>query len=227
MSADKQRVTPAVVCAGGCAVLALPVLLPVLLAFSPLLLIAGLIWLIWRKLSIASNQKAVALSSSKYPPKVPEQVCIAVTICTLHQQAQLSHLHHAPRLCSCCQVDAAPRQPVPTRSSAPSSDPTTARSTPLAQSPSSAKPAATTSSTDPRITSLNASAKADTKDNSDATSAVPAKAPIQREGTQQAAAPATGSAALLARIRSALCHLLKSKQPASQGCNAPDQCSKA
>lgn len=79
-SADQQRMTPAVLCAGGCGLLALPVLLPVLLAISPFLLFAGLIWLVWRQLLIPSKRKAVDLSIKKQPPKVPEQVRFAVKV---------------------------------------------------------------------------------------------------------------------------------------------------
>ena len=78
-SAEQQRVSPASLCAGACALLALPVLLPALLAISPLLLLAGLIWLVWRPTSIPPSRKAVELSSQEKPPKVPEQVSLAIT----------------------------------------------------------------------------------------------------------------------------------------------------
>lgn len=215
-SADQQSVSPAILCAGACALLALPVLLPVLLAISPLLLLVGLIWLVWRPTSIPSSRKAVDLSSNEQPTKMLEQVSLAIPIYKQYQQAQLMLCHHAIRICSGCQVDAAARLSVPDSTSVPnsvaSSESTIARATPSAQPASSAIPVTAASSNERKTASLSALATANSKGNSNAASVVPAKTPTKHEGMQQPAAPATGSAALLARIRFALCLLLMLKQ---------------
>lgn len=112
----------------------------------------------------------------------------------------------------CCQVQDAEKLSV---THAEPINGTTPRSTPLAQPASSAEPVKAASSNDQRNASsvmpnqagtsarLTTPAKPQSNGNEHASSDGPAEALIKPEATQQEAAPATGSAALLARIRSA------------------------
>ena len=89
-SGDQQRVSPAMLCAGACALLASPVLLPMLVALSPLLFFAGLIWFVWAQIATSPSRKNEDLSSNRQPLKSPKQVRLLQYHHTKQQQAELS-----------------------------------------------------------------------------------------------------------------------------------------
>ena len=75
VSTDHQRLNAGSLCAAGCALLALPVLIPLLLVISPILLFLALIWYVWAHSQNIASEKTASASQRV----TPEQVCLAAT----------------------------------------------------------------------------------------------------------------------------------------------------
>ena len=179
-SVDRQLFSLTNVCAGACALLALPVLVPVLFALSPILFLAGLIWVALRKRKNSSIEKFAdpPLKPSELlggknksvdgaePPHLPPNTSADSSNSGI--QANDANSGNGNNANSSKGSNATMVAPVHASSSA-SSVKSTKTSTPSPAAPFQAKPSPSSRS----------------------------------ESAQPAAAPATGSAALLARIRSA------------------------
>ena len=78
-SADEQRNWVVKVVAAGVVFLALPVLLPLLLVITPLLVPAGLVWLAFNKLTTQGKKQGVTSSSSvSQLAQAQPEVCCAI-----------------------------------------------------------------------------------------------------------------------------------------------------
>lgn len=96
-SSNSRRLN--VLLAGGGVVLALPVLLPLLFLISPLLVFAGIVWLV-RGSNASVNVHDLHDSASSTVRQVQEQVC-----CTLQQElGQPRTATFAVLACDSCQV---------------------------------------------------------------------------------------------------------------------------
>lgn len=188
-SADEQRIWVMKVMAAGVVFLALPVLLPLLFVITPLLVPAGLVWLAFNKLTTQGKKQSVTSSSSvgQLAQAQPEVCCAIQT--TLVQAASDDVWLDAVRVMYPAFLQA-PLAPV-----ANSPECVVNRTAAITET----APANIVRSASPVSSSSSSTASTDLK----VTNPISGKS----EPRQQSAAPATGSAALLARIRYLLYNL--------------------
>lgn len=172
MSVGRQRLSLASSCAVGCALLALPVLLPLLFAISPILFLAGVVWFVWSKKGTGSSEEVAD------PPSKPSKTSKLL----------------ADKSVDGAEPPALPPKPLTDSSvseaksnNAKISKGSTASSVPHEDASSNASSVKSTKIKDTPRAAAPAQARPGSSNKS--------------EAAQPAAAPATGSAALLARIR--------------------------
>lgn len=189
-----QRSWLPILLASGCTLFALPVVLPVLLAISPVLVVAGLAWTAWRVLEARTSERAVAPAAPHFSPQQvreqAEKVRAAESASTSGSSQPSAHSkENASRSTATDKAEG-----VSVKAAASNSSHATANGGSKAED-AARKPAGQS----------ERPAKASSSDSksplANSTNKVQAAAKQAAGKTQQPAVPATGSAALLARIR--------------------------